>query len=244
MPAFDVSENDEIKQSVQFEKEIKRAVRPYVLPTLLLYDAGVYRIWNPYIWECPTSSLQEHFDRYVRSIHLEAGCGTGYLPDRCGRFDNRSAGDAHNQWVLTLLDYSPGSLAWAGRRLRRYRPHLIQHNLFNPLPHLSHRFESVCLNYVLHCLPGSLAHKASVIANLKAVMAPEGVLFGSTILGAAAATNDWARAVLTFYNFIGSFHNIPDTAEDLAAALSKQFQYHICRVIGSVAIFAASDRKL
>jgi len=83
-----------------------------------------------------------------------------------------------------------------------------------------------------------------VIANLKAVMAPEGVLFGSTILGATAATNNLARAVLTFYNFIGSFHNTSDTAEDLAAALAKQFQYHICRVIGSVALFAASDRKL
>jgi SAM-dependent methyltransferase len=244
VPAFDVSEHDAIKQSVQFEKEIKRAVRPYVFPTLLLYDAGVYRIWNPYIWECPTSSLQEHFDRYVRSIHLEAGCGTGYLPDRCRRFDNRSAGDSHKQWMLTLLDYSPGSLAWAGRRLRRYQPHLIRHNLFHPLPHLSHRFESICLNYVLHCLPGSFAQKEKVIANLKAVMAPEGVLFGSIILGTDAAKNNCAGAILKLYNFIGSFHNTHDTAEDLAVALSNNFQYHACRVIGSVALFAASDRKL
>ena len=239
-----MDENNAIQKTIQFEKETKRAVRPYVFPTLLLYDAGVYRIWNPYIWECPSSYLQDHFDRYVSSIHLEAGCGTGYLPDRCGKFSCRIAGNPGKEWLLTLLDYSPGSLAWAGRRLRRYRPQLIQHNLFNPLPHLNHLFESVCLNYVLHCLPGSLAHKASVIANLKAVMAPEGVLFGSTILGATAATNNLARAVLTFYNFIGSFHNTSDTAEDLAAALAKQFQYHICRVIGSVALFAASDRKL
>ena len=239
-----MDENNALQKTIQFEKETKRAVRPYVFPTLLLYDAGVYRIWNPYIWECPSSYLQDHFDRYVSSIHLEAGCGTGYLPDRCGKFSCRIAGNPGKEWLLTLLDYSPGSLAWAGRRLRRYRPQLIQHNLFNPLPHLNHLFESVCLNYVLHCLPGSLAHKASVIANLKAVMAPEGVLFGSTILGATAATNNLARAVLTFYNFIGSFHNTSDTAEDLAAALAKQFQYHICRVIGSVALFAASDRKL
>lgn len=239
-----MDENNALQKTIQFEKETKRAVRPYVFPTLLLYDAGVYRIWNPYIWECPSSYLQDHFDRYVSSIHLEAGCGTGYLPDRCGKFSCRIAGNPGKEWLLTLLDYSPGSLAWAGRRLRRYRPQLMQHNLFNPLPHLNHLFESVCLNYVLHCLPGSCAHKASVIANLKAVMAPEGVLFGSTILGATAATNNWARAVLTFYNFIGSFHNTSDTAEDLAAALAKQFQYHICRVIGSVALFAASDRKL
>ena len=83
-----------------------------------------------------------------------------------------------------------------------------------------------------------------VIANLKTVIAPDGVLFGSTILGAAAAKNNWARTILKFYNFIGSFHNTHDTAEDLEAALTQHFQYHTCRVIGSVALFAASDGKL
>jgi SAM-dependent methyltransferase len=215
-----------------------------VFPILLLYDAGVYRIWNPYIWECPSAHLREHFDGHVRNIHLEAGCGTGYLPDRCRKFDNRPAGDSPHPWALTLLDYSPGSLAWAGRRLRRYHPTLVQHNLFNPLTPWNHRFESVCLNYVLHCLPGSFAQKERVIANLKAVMAPDGVLFGSTILGAAAATNHWARSILKYYNFIGSFHNTRDTAEGLETALSKHFQYTECTVIGSVALFAASDGKL
>jgi hypothetical protein len=83
-----------------------------------------------------------------------------------------------------------------------------------------------------------------VIANLNTVMTPRGVLFGSTILGASAATNNWARSVLKYYNFIGSFHNIHDTAEGLEAALSKHFQYYECTVIGSVALFAASDGKL
>jgi hypothetical protein len=83
-----------------------------------------------------------------------------------------------------------------------------------------------------------------VIAHLKAVMAPEGVLFGSTILGTGFAKNHGARIVLKLYNLIGSFHNANDLAEDLEAVLSKHFQYHICRVIGSVALFAASDRKL
>lgn len=53
-----------------FDKETKRAVRPYVFPILLFYDTGVYRIWNPYIWECPSSYLEDN--RYVSNIHLEA----------------------------------------------------------------------------------------------------------------------------------------------------------------------------
>jgi SAM-dependent methyltransferase len=239
-----VTKHTSIEQPDQFEKEIKRAVRPYIFPILLLYDAGVYRVWNPYIWECPSSCLQEHFNHHVSGIHLEAGCGTGYLPDRCGSFDNRSAGDAHKPWVLTLLDYSAGSLAWAGRRLRRHHPTLVQHNLFNPLTQWNRRFESVCLNYVLHCLPGSFAQKERVIANLKAVMTPDGVLFGSTILGMGAANNNCARAILSYYNSIGSFHNTHDNAENLEAALTKHFHYHTCHVIGSVALFAASDGKL
>ena len=148
------------------------------------------------------------------------------------------------QWELTLLDFSPGSLAWAARRLKRFKPHLIRHNLFLPLPAVSHPFESICLNYVLHCLPGSFTEKEKVIAHLKEALAPEGVLFGSTILGRGVSLSYAARVVLTRYNAMGSFHNNHDTEEGLKRALSKNFRSVTCRVIGAVALFAASDKDL
>jgi SAM-dependent methyltransferase len=228
----------------QWEKEINRAVRPYTAPVLFFYDAGVYSVWNPFIWRCPSFYLEEHYKRYVGGTHLEAGCGTGYLPHRCNPLENPSGERPMKQWELTLLDYSPGSLTWAGRRLKRFKPHSIRHNLFLPLPAVSHPFESICLNYVLHCLPGSFPEKEKVIAHLKGALAPEGVLFGSTILGRGVPLNYAARVVLTRYNALGSFHNNHDTEEGLKKALSKNFHHVRCTVIGAVALFAASDKNL
>ena len=228
----------------QWEKEINRAVRPYSAPVLFFYDVGVYSIWNPFICRCPSFYMEEHYKNYAGSTHLEAGCGTGYLPHRCNPLENQSGDRSMKQWELTLLDFSPGSLTLAARRLRRFKPHIIRHNLFLPLPAISHPFESISLNYVLHCLPGSFPEKEKVIAHLKGTLAPGGVLFGSTILGRDVPLSYSARVVLTLYNALGSFHNNHDTEEGLKRALSRNFHYVTCTVIGAVALFAASDKNL
>ena len=69
-------------------------------------------------------------------------------------------------------------------------------------------------------------------------------MFGSTILGESSAKSYSAKLVLAYYNLLGSFHTVQDTEEGLVEALSKNFHYVDCRVIGSVALFAASDSKL
>ena len=229
-----------IENSLELEKQIQRALRPYSAPMLFFYDVGVYKIWNPFILKCPSLHLEEHFKQYVSSSHLEAGCGTGYLFHRY----MTSGKQPIDSVQLTLLDYSPGSLKWAARRLKDYTPSTIRHNLFRPLPPVSHPYESICLNYVLHCVPGSFTDKERVIVNLKASMAPRGILFGSTILGESSAKSYSAKLVLAYYNLLGSFHTVQDTEEGLVEALSKNFHYVDCRVIGSVALFAASDSKL
>ena len=233
-----------IENSLELEKQIQRAVRPYSAPMLFFYDVGVYKIWNPFIWKCSSLHLEEHFNQYVSSPHLEAGCGTGYLFRRYMTSGKQPIDSVNQQFQLTLLDYSPGSLKWAARRLKDYTTCTIRHNLLRPLPPVSHPYESICLNYVLHCVPGSFNDKERVIVNLKASMAQGGILFGSTILGESSAKSYSAKLVLAYYNLLGSFHNVQDTEEGLVEALSKNFHYVDCRVIGSVALFAASDRKL
>jgi len=241
---MNVNQKKLLGQNPELEKEINRAVRPYVPPILLFYDVGVYKIWNPFIWKCPSSYLEEHFNRYVSSNHLEAGCGTGYLLDKCKKFKKVNAYGQKIPFELTLLDYSKGSLKWAGRKLKKYKPSIIMHNLLKPLPPVTRPFKSICLNYVLHCLPGSFTEKEQVIINLKEVMAPEGVLFGSTVLEPSVSKNYSAKLILALYNAIGSFHNKHDTIEGLEKILSNNFKYQMCRVIGSVALFAGSDRKM
>lgn len=228
---------------MELEKQIQRAVRPYIAPILFFYDVGVYKIWNPFFWKCPSLQLEEHFKQHVRSVHLEAGCGTGYLLHKYMTSKVKTLDHLRQQFQLTLLDYSPGSLKWAARKLKRYNPLIIRHNLLLPLQPVSRPYESICLNYVLHCVPGTFAEKERVLVNLKKVLKSEGVLFGSTILGEDYTQNYSAKLVLMFYNRLGSFHNMYDTEEGLMKALTKNFHYVECSVIGSVALFAASDRK-
>ncbi|HEX7477841.1 MAG TPA: class I SAM-dependent methyltransferase [Polyangiales bacterium] len=226
----------------KFDREVWRAVRPYNVGILSLYDVGVYGIWNPGIWQCPSESIKDFYRRHVRDVHLEAGCGTGHLPAHC--IPAAAQRGSHQPPMLTLLDYSPSSLKWSARRLRSYQPTLLHHNLFLPLPPVACPFESICLNYVLHCLPGGFEQKQVVIGNLKAVLAPDGILFGSTILGKASASSWRARRMLDLFNLIGSFHNLTDTEAGLRRALAAHFANVRCTVVGSVALFAASDQPL
>jgi SAM-dependent methyltransferase len=239
-----VNQKNLLGETQKLEKEISRAVRPYVAPILFFYDVGVYKIWNPSIWKCPSSYLEEHYHKYVSTNHLEAGCGTGYLLNRCEKFKKWQDYGQKIPLELTLLDYSQGSLKWAERKLKMYNPTIIRHNLLRPLPQVNRPFKSIGLNYVLHCLPGSLTEKEKAIINLKEVLAPEGVLFGSTVLGHGAAKNYSAKLVLALYNTIGSFHNKHDTLEGLKKILSNNFKYQNSRAIGSVILFAGSDRKI
>ena len=224
-----------------FEREVRRAVRPYTAPILFLYDVGVYDLWNPYVWRCPSERVMAFYRRHVREVHLEAGCGTGYLPDHCGP---KQAWQQRGTGTLTLLDFSPSSLRWSEKRLHAVRPATLRHNLFEPLPAAAGQFDSICLNYVLHCLPGDFERKGAVIGHLKQALRPGGVLFGSTILGNDETPGNLGKRMLDFYNLIGSFHNAHDTKRGLVDALSRHFPHVHCEVEGAVALFAASDAPL
>ena len=65
---------------------------------------------------------------------------------------------------------------------------------------------------VLHCLPGPLPRKAAAVANVAAVLAPTGVLFGASILGRSGRHTWLARRLLEANNRRGTFDNLGDTA--------------------------------
>jgi hypothetical protein len=53
-------------------------------------------------------------------------------------------------------------------------------------------FDSISLNYLLHCLPGNLASKSIVFERVKPLLGDGGVIFGSTILGEGVRHNPLA----------------------------------------------------
>lgn len=197
---------------------------------LAIYDPWVLGFMARSVWRCPTPPVIERYHRQVGKRHLDVGPGTGYFLDK--------AGLPHGTQV-TLLDPNPNVLLHASRRLAPMNLTTVEADVLKPLP-VSGPFDSAALNYVLHCLPGPQSHKAVAIRNVAAVLAPDGVLFGGTVLGNPAEHTLLARASLSALNRRGVFDNLADTETGLRQILEESFQTIEIDVVGSVAHFTAT----
>ena len=171
-------------------------------------------------------------DRYSRLVghrHLDVGPGTGYFLDEA---------DLAEDVELTLLDPNVNVLSHSARRLESMTPHTVEADVLKPLP-VDGPFDSVGLNGVLHCLPGPQQTKTAAVRNIASVLAPDGTLFGMTILGTSAEHSGLARFFLNQLNRQGTFDNLGDTAEGLRQILEESFRHVEVDVDGSVAHFTA-----
>jgi len=162
--------------------------------------------------------------------HLDIGPGSGYC------IDNGAAPDTD----LTLLDPNLQVLAHCAKRLARFDPTLVEADVLKPLP-VEGPFDSVALSFVLHCLPGPMDRKSDAITNAAAVLAPDGVLFGGTVLGVDEPHNAPARAFIRFASKRGLFDNLGDTRDGLETILHQSFAEVEIDVRGSLAMFTARD---
>lgn len=198
--------------------------------TLRLYDFYVLGLSCRLAWRCPASALLAHYEEHVSAHHLDVGVGSGYFLDRC-RFPVPRPD-------VMLLDLNEASLAFAARRIARHAPRACRADVLEPLP-LMERFDSIGLGFLLHCLPGDMTYKARALAHLAAVLSPEGVLFGSTILAADVRHNRLGATLVDIYNRKGIFSNRGDSAAGLGAALDASFAEVSMTVQGAVALFSA-----
>jgi SAM-dependent methyltransferase len=205
----------------------------YTRLTLSIYDVGVLGLSNRWVWRCPTATLRHLYDSCVSSRHLDVGVGTGYFLD-------------HAAWPgpspsITLVDLNANALNAAASRIRRLQPRTARRNVLGEVGGLPGApFDSVGLNYLFHCLPGTLEDKARrVFTGLAGVLAPGCVVFGSTILAAGPATPRPARALMSLYNRKGVFHNTEDHLGDLDRVLAEAFTEHRLEQVGSAVLFTA-----
>jgi SAM-dependent methyltransferase len=200
---------------------------------LRIYDPVVLGLFTRVIWRCPTSRLVGQYRRSVRPRHLDVGPGTGYFLERAG---------LPERCPVTLLDPNRNVLDHASRRLQRLEITAVEADVLKPLP-LAGPFDSAALTGVLHCLPGPLPRKAAAVANIAAVLAPTGVLFGASILGRSGRHTWLARRVLDVNNRRGTFDNLDDTQDGLREILEASFERVEVETIGSMAIFVAANRR-
>jgi hypothetical protein len=198
--------------------------------SLATYDAAVLGFLSRAAWRCPASRVLEHYDRHVTSNHLDVGVGSGYFLDRC-RFPDVNP-------RLGLMDISEPCLEMTMCRVSRYRPEVHLANVLAPLTFDTRPFDSVAVNYLLHCLPGTLASKGAVFENLAPLASPGGVVFGATLLHTGVASNSLARRVMRWSNARGVFSNIGDDIAGLRRVLDEHLVDASVELVGCVALFA------
>jgi hypothetical protein len=90
---------------------------------------------------------------------LRTCVGTGYFLDRSCFPDPEPR--------LALLDLNRHCLKHTEARSARHAPEVYRANALAPIELGVRCFDSIAINYVLHCMPGSLPEKEIAFANLK-----------------------------------------------------------------------------
>jgi ubiquinone/menaquinone biosynthesis C-methylase UbiE len=211
------------------EQDVLAGQAIYTKNVLPFYDLSVFHAVMPLVWRCAVKHVQGLYDASVGARHLEMGAGTGYLLANT-EFPVRNP-------EITLVDLNPTPLAYTAQRLERYNITQVQANVLEPLP-VDGPVDSAGLNFLLHCVPGSLKDKGVVLKNAAAVVRPGGVIFGSTILSAGVPVTPQARLLMKVFNARGIFHNDWDNLDDLRGALAGLGRYKLV-VRGCVALFRA-----
>ncbi|WP_225877136.1 class I SAM-dependent methyltransferase [Streptomyces resistomycificus] len=212
--------------------EIFTGTATYTRRVLSMYDVLVLGIICRRVWRCDRSEMLAGYDRNIGERHLDLGPGTGFFLDRCQHRSPRPR--------IALVDLNPLVLQKASARLRRFRPRTFQRDVLSPFELGEERYESAGLNFLLHCLPGGMKHKAKVFDHVRPHVVPGGRIFGSTVLAEGVPHGKRAYKLLDSLNEKGTFDNRGDSLGGLEAELDSRFTDYRLTVRGSVALFEAT----
>lgn len=218
--------------SARPERTIFASRKPILKVLWSVYDLWVMSVASEHLWGCPVDRILGLYNQYASADHLEAGVGTGYFLDHCA-FPVPDPS-------LTLLDVSREAIDMSLQRLRRYRATGLEASLLEPLPVSEPRFGSVGMNYVLHCIPGSLRDKMdTILTNLLPCMREGAVLFGTTVLGKGVAHNAVGGPLVAALQRNKIFCNQEDDLAGLDQALRRHVSDYSVELVGRTGLFIA-----
>ncbi|BAD60684.1 hypothetical protein PNF1_1590 (plasmid) [Nocardia farcinica IFM 10152] len=208
------------------------AAEPYTPAFLAVYDLWVIKLSDRFAWQCPAEVMLDQYNRFIGRKHLEVGPGSGwYLANA----------ELPPESAVTLMDLNPEPLAHTRRRLegRTCEVRTVAASVLDPVPESAGvGFDSIGINFVLHCLPGDFGEKGVAFAHLAQVLADDGVLFGSTILNRKPSTL-FGRVLTAIYTQVGAFNNAADDRGGLEKALRSAFTEVSLSEVGDVTLFTA-----
>ena len=202
----------------------------YTRRSLAIYDAMILGYFSRLAWRCPAARIRAHYDEHASANHLDVGPGTGYFLDHC-RWPSPTP-------RLALLDANAACLDHASKRLARFQPERHQASVLDPVEVDVPRFDSVGMNYLLHCLPGTIRSKGVVLANLAPLCEPGATVFGATLLSGGVRRNWFARQVMARNNRVGIFSNEHDDLDGLQTMLGEHLTDVRVDVVGCVGVFS------
>lgn len=215
----------------------ERGAAIYSRAVLCIYDMLVVRVSNSWIWRSPSQQMLKVYAQHLSADHLEIGPGTGWY---------LAHADLPKQMQLRLMDLNENSLELTARRVlatSQLTPDKIQQihgNILAEDQPLSEPVASIGANYLLHCLPGDPAVRGKALSNMAEMLADDGVLFGSTILGDDAGHNLAGRGLMKLYNHLSIFDNCDDDQASLHGLLEGLFHHVELSRSGAVVTFIAS----
>lgn len=210
-------------------EEVEAGQAVYTPRLLWFYDLIVIYFNMPFAWKCRAKNILKLYNSRISSNHLDIGVGSGYYLDKC-KFPTGSP-------RVGLMDLNPNSLHFTAKRISRYKTELYRVNILEPIDLEIDKFDSIGINFVLHCLPGTMESKLSVFDNIKPLLNPGGVVFGSTILGTGVKQNLIARRLMRKFNYAGVFSNYEDDLQTLSRGFKDRFSECQITLTGMVAIF-------
>lgn len=212
-------------------EQILAGTATYTRRVLSFYDILVLGLISRRVWRCGRGEMLELYNRNIGVRHLDLGPGTGFFLDRCRHASPRPR--------LALVDLNSTVLTKASVRLRRFRPTTFQRDVLTPFDLDGQEYDSAGLNFLLHCLPGGMPHKAKVFDHAAAHVRAGGRIFGSTVLTHDVPHTARARKLLASLNDKGTFDNPDDSLTGLEAELAARFSDYQLVTRGSVALFEA-----
>ena len=220
---------ERFKMNMEINEEVIRGQQVYNKFTLAIYDVALFKILTGPVWGLSTERLLTLYNDNITNNHMDVGVGSGFLLDNCKFPSTRPR--------LALMDLNQDCLNHSSKRLQRYNPKCYRRNILAPITIDELGFDSISMNYLLHCLPGTMTEKMVVFENLYKLLNPGGVIFGSTIISDSNDSSWFAKKLMKLYNKKGVFCNTGDNIQTLTRILSDQYEKFELNVIGSAAQF-------
>ena len=228
LSALELTTRGEIAVHVS-DEQVTAGQAVYSKRVLRVYDFVVLGVSNRFIWKCPTQRLDSTTTSTLlpiiwMSVSVPA---TSLIAAAC------LAVTAHR-----VDGPEPERAGVCLSRLARYKPETYRRNVLEPISIDAARFDSVGINYLLHCVPGPIESKAVALDHLKILMNPNAVLFGSTLLQGGVTRNWLATRLMDTYNTKGIFSNRYDDLDGLKRALGQRLREVSVEVVGCAALFS------